>query len=1072
MESDRSGMKCDAGGSVLDLPEQLVQRVPRCLIVLAEKLKPQVTVTNLGIVIILSSFALPQAMTYMLFYPIFRLVFGTLYPAYASYKAVRTKNVKEYVKWMMYWIVFALFTCAETFTDVFLSFWFPFYYEIKIILVLWLLSPATKGSSILYRKFVHPMLSRREQEIDEYIAKAKEQGYHTVLHLGTKGVNYATTVLMQTAIKSSLLVYKGGGGLVNQLRRSYSLSDLSSDKESDMNRNNKALKNDTDEDEMEETDGLDPRMLRPRGYSPRRSASGSGRVEMYFPEVDVDVRQHGSSRQREPSIPLSAEPLYAGHHATKSEGLAASREPLVRTASVGSTRSMRTKSSRGGVVAKRGPAAEDNEFLDLQGDEADYRYQEEHFYDVSSSLSSQIPTSIPFPVNRPHTPLSTVSEIPFPVVQYQTPPQSNNSASDQEHFEDVSDVKPTPPDKNNLPLYDAETDHSNLLNRVSVQSETIDNSETISSIHTSLSKDISSSGTTENVTLPHTKNTLVGTVLSDSPLVFNNTDSNTADKESSKVETVEETKHELLVDHRSIDLKELSLEKPASQELEVKPSPVNENKVDIPSTPSANSVVDESTPIIDKKAEISSVPSETISAHSEDTVSDSQKDSSSHLAQPTHTTSEVKEEESVSQSALFTESKSELPAPQESSLKESSETGTLSQSQADETVSTQSQADETVSTQSQADENVSTQSQAGETVSTQPQADETVSTQSTADETEFTQSQADETVSETTQAAIATSPLTITSAESLSPDNTMDISSSESQDSKYDSGVEHSDESVLEVISAKLDLISKPTVNIPTTEASQNINIDQQVMRVNSSSFLSVEDNDAKHLKDDSGSAYASVESLSSPEVPSRSSSQCSLRKEGRGGRYHKRPAPTPPPRTSESEGDNWVDGQDQITPEPLPVSDGDNISSPSPKSDKEEISDDVSSPHVTESDDSDAAVTARLVLKPGVVKSVGPDPNTKTEVFISKTPQSKIKKSKSKSKQGESGFSRLLSLPKNLFPFWSGKHDNPTSSSGQDESSSTYSPSTSVGSSNSAFAQVRDSKKQSQPKAPLAGWE
>ncbi|XP_058054651.1 receptor expression-enhancing protein 2 isoform X1 [Anopheles bellator] len=129
------------------------------------------------------------------------LLFGTLYPAYASYKAVRTKNVKEYVKWMMYWIVFAFFTCIETFTDILLS-WFPFYYELKVIIVLWLLSPATRGSSTLYRKFVHPMLTRREQEIDDYINQAKEKGYTAVLQLGSKGVNYATNVIMQTAIKA------------------------------------------------------------------------------------------------------------------------------------------------------------------------------------------------------------------------------------------------------------------------------------------------------------------------------------------------------------------------------------------------------------------------------------------------------------------------------------------------------------------------------------------------------------------------------------------------------------------------------------------------------------------------------------------------------------------------------------------------------------------------------------------------------------------------------------------------------------------------------------------------------
>uniref|UniRef100_A0A8C3NQK4 Receptor expression-enhancing protein n=1 Tax=Geospiza parvula TaxID=87175 RepID=A0A8C3NQK4_GEOPR len=109
---------------------------------------------------------------------VIELLFGMLYPAYASYKAVKTKNIREYVRWMMYWIVFALFMATETFTDLLIS-WLPFYYEVKMAFVIWLLSPYTQGASLLYRRFVHPTLARREKDIDAFLVRARERSYET-----------------------------------------------------------------------------------------------------------------------------------------------------------------------------------------------------------------------------------------------------------------------------------------------------------------------------------------------------------------------------------------------------------------------------------------------------------------------------------------------------------------------------------------------------------------------------------------------------------------------------------------------------------------------------------------------------------------------------------------------------------------------------------------------------------------------------------------------------------------------------------------------------------------------------
>nr|XP_033807857.1 receptor expression-enhancing protein 1 isoform X3 [Geotrypetes seraphini] len=146
------------------------------------------------------------------------LIFGTLYPAYYSYKAVKSKDIKEYVKWMMYWIIFALFTTVETFTDIFLS-WFPFYYELKIAFVAWLLSPYTRGSSLLYRKFVHPTLSSKEKDIDDCLIQAKDRSYDALVHFGKRGLNVAASAAVTAAAK--------GQGALSERLRSFSMQDLS-----------------------------------------------------------------------------------------------------------------------------------------------------------------------------------------------------------------------------------------------------------------------------------------------------------------------------------------------------------------------------------------------------------------------------------------------------------------------------------------------------------------------------------------------------------------------------------------------------------------------------------------------------------------------------------------------------------------------------------------------------------------------------------------------------------------------------------------------------------------------------
>eukprot|EP00045_Choanoeca_perplexa_P001375 m.19425 g.19425 ORF g.19425 m.19425 type:complete len:148 (+) comp10902_c0_seq1:148-591(+) len=103
-------------------------------------------------------------------------ILGTLWPAYRSYKAIKGKDVLEYKRWMQYWTCFGIFLVVEMFAD-FLIWWFPFYYELKFLVLLFLLLPYFNGPATIFKRVVKPTLDKHEEDIDEVLDQLDKHGY-------------------------------------------------------------------------------------------------------------------------------------------------------------------------------------------------------------------------------------------------------------------------------------------------------------------------------------------------------------------------------------------------------------------------------------------------------------------------------------------------------------------------------------------------------------------------------------------------------------------------------------------------------------------------------------------------------------------------------------------------------------------------------------------------------------------------------------------------------------------------------------------------------------------------------
>lgn len=95
-------------------------------------------------------------------YELIILIFGWLYPAFASYNGHNSQRAQ--VTWLKFWIVFGVFNAMHFFTS-FLEPYVPFLCSFKLCLLFWLLPTMGGGCLLVYDELIDPLMQRNKHTI-------------------------------------------------------------------------------------------------------------------------------------------------------------------------------------------------------------------------------------------------------------------------------------------------------------------------------------------------------------------------------------------------------------------------------------------------------------------------------------------------------------------------------------------------------------------------------------------------------------------------------------------------------------------------------------------------------------------------------------------------------------------------------------------------------------------------------------------------------------------------------------------------------------------------------------------
>merc|ERR1712195_240184 len=89
------------------------------------------------------------------------MLVGFLYPAFSSFKALESQCTDRQRFWVVYWC----FSTVECFLEPFLYF-VPFYYPIKLVFLVWLFYPQTKGAETIYNTVLKALIKPYVEAVD------------------------------------------------------------------------------------------------------------------------------------------------------------------------------------------------------------------------------------------------------------------------------------------------------------------------------------------------------------------------------------------------------------------------------------------------------------------------------------------------------------------------------------------------------------------------------------------------------------------------------------------------------------------------------------------------------------------------------------------------------------------------------------------------------------------------------------------------------------------------------------------------------------------------------------------